>query len=603
MLKYLKLFVLFFFVPFFTYAQSNIEIESEIDEVTVYESGALVRRNGSFHTNRGKSILKFTKLSPWVKEQTIKIDGDGSYTILNVQFKNDYLNELERDKEIENLIDSLEYLKEKVEDSDTQIKIFGEQLDFLKSNQSISGKQQAIELANLKAINNYYSEQLQKLNMNLLHEKRRKKEFNEEIKKINNELNSIRNNQALPSGTIEVSIEKSSNAKSKISISYQVENASWYPSYDLRFNGTKEPVEISYKANITQNSGVDWKDVNIILSNVQSHLSGVLPEMKPWHLYFYYQELSSALQGRVAGVNIAEANDEVLMEFDMEEAPLNIRGVGSLPSNHPLYVIDGVPQEEPHNLNPNDIESIQVLKDASTKAVYGTRASNGVVVITTKKDKTSKSSAPLSVSYKNETSVEFAIDNKQTIMSNNQLNTFIFKNAALNAVYEYQAVPKLSERVYLIGKIIDWSSADLVDGEANIYMENSYVGKSQINASQFSDTLDISFGIDNNIIIEREKLSDFSETRFIGSNKKETIACKISVRNNKSYPVNVTVFDQIPLSTSKEIQIEPVEISGGNLQETSGQIHWDLILNPNENAELIISYSVRYPKSKKIILE
>jgi len=603
MLKYLKLFVLFFFVPFFTYAQSNIEIESEIDEVTVYESGALVRRNGSFHTNRGKSILKFTKLSPWVKEQTIKIDGDGSYTILNVQFKNDYLNELERDKEIENLIDSLEYLKEKVEDSDTQIKIFGEQLDFLKSNQSISGKQQAIELANLKAINNYYSEQLQKLNMNLLHEKRRKKEFNEEIKKINNELNSIRNNQALPSGTIEVSIENSSNAKSKISISYQVENASWYPSYDLRFNGTKEPVEISYKANITQNSGVDWKDVNIILSNVQSHLSGVLPEMKPWHLYFYYQELSSALQGRVAGVNIAEANDEVLMEFDMEEAPLNIRGVGSLPSNHPLYVIDGVPQDEPHNFNPNDIESIQVLKDASTKAVYGTRASNGVVVITTKKDKTSKSSAPLSVSYKNETSVEFAIDNKQTIMSNNQLNTFIFKNAALNAVYEYQAVPKLSERVYLIGKIIDWSSADLVDGEANIYMENSYVGKSQINASQFSDTLDISFGIDNNIIIEREKLSDFSETRFIGSNKKETIACKISVRNNKSYPVNVTVFDQIPLSTSKEIQIEPVEISGGNLQETSGQIHWDLILNPNENAELIISYSVRYPKSKKIILE
>jgi TonB-dependent SusC/RagA subfamily outer membrane receptor len=477
MLKYLKLFVPFFFIPFFTYAQSNIEIESGIGEVTVYESGALVRRNGSFQTNRGKSILKFTKLSPWVKEQTIKIDGDGSYTILNVQFKNDYLNELERDKEIENLIDSLEYLKEKVEDSDTQIKIFGEQLDFLKSNQSISGKQQATELANLKAINNYYSEQLQKLNMNLLNEKRRKKEFNEEIKKINNELNSIKNNQTLPSGTIEVSIEKSSNAKSKISISYQIENASWYPSYDLRFNGTKEPVEISYKANITQNSGVDWKDVNIILSNVQSHLSGVLPEMNPWHLYFYYQELSSALQGRVAGVNIAEANDEVLMEFDMEEAPLSIRGVESLPSNNPLYVIDGVPQDEPHNLNPNDIESIQVLKDASTKAVYGTRASNGVVVITTKKDRASQSSAPLSISYKNETSVEFAIDNKQTIMSNNQLNTFIFKNAALNAVYEYQAVPKLSERVYLIGKIIDWSSADLVDGEANIYMENSLCRK------------------------------------------------------------------------------------------------------------------------------
>ena len=63
------------------------------------------------------------------------------------------------------------------------------------------------------------------------------------------------------------------------------------------------------------------------------------------------------------------------------------------------------------------------------------------------------------------------------------------------------------------------------------------------------------------------------------------------------------VKDQIPLSTSKEIQIETVDLSGGKLDESTGEIIWTLALEPNETTELLISYSVRYPKNKTIILE
>ena len=92
-----------------------------------------------------------------------------------------------------------------------------------------------------------------------------------------------------------------------------------------------------------------------------------------------------ALQGRVPGMNItADGNPS-------GAATVRIRGVGTLNDNDPLYIIDGVPTKAGmHELNGNDIESIQVLKDAASASIYGSRAANGVIIITTKKGKDGK---------------------------------------------------------------------------------------------------------------------------------------------------------------------------------------------------------------------
>lgn len=90
-----------------------------------------------------------------------------------------------------------------------------------------------------------------------------------------------------------------------------------------------------------------------------------------------------ALQGRLAGVQITSDGSP-----SGSNTQVVIRGVGTLNNTDPLYVIDGVPTKAGmHELNPNDIESIQVLKDASSASIYGSRASNGVIIVTTKKGK------------------------------------------------------------------------------------------------------------------------------------------------------------------------------------------------------------------------
>lgn len=99
-----------------------------------------------------------------------------------------------------------------------------------------------------------------------------------------------------------------------------------------------------------------------------------------------------ALQGRVPGMNIsADGNPS-------GASTVRIRGVGTLNNNDPLYIIDGVPTKGGmHELNPGDIESIQVLKDAASASIYGSRAANGVIIITTRRGKDLKVTLDASV--------------------------------------------------------------------------------------------------------------------------------------------------------------------------------------------------------------
>ncbi len=97
---------------------------------------------------------------------------------------------------------------------------------------------------------------------------------------------------------------------------------------------------------------------------------------------------AQALQGKAAGVQVTQPSGKPGTEFSVR-----IRGTNSINANNdPLYVIDGIPTTDTKGLNPNDIESMQILKDAASASIYGARASNGVVLITTKKGKAGKTS-------------------------------------------------------------------------------------------------------------------------------------------------------------------------------------------------------------------
>ena len=172
-----------------------------------------------------------------------------------------------------------------------------------------------------------------------------------------------------------------------------------------------------------------------------------------------------------------------------------------------------------------------------------------------------------------------------------------------NALYEYYAVPKLDKDAFLIARIVRWDQYNLLEGEANLYFEEAFVGRSILNAKSLDDTLDISLGRDKNIVVGREKNEEFCKRKSLGMNVSESRGFKLMVRNKKSQPINITIFDQIPVSVVSDISVTPENLSNGSLDKHNGEITWQLTLEPQQQKDLHLHYEVRYPKKERIILE
>ena len=139
-----------------------------------------------------------------------------------------------------------------------------------------------------------------------------------------------------------------------------------------------------------------------------------------------HSNISSMLEGKVAGVQITSDGQPGA------DPAVRIRGIGSFGDTSPLYVIDGVPMGTTiRDFSPNDIETIQVLKDASAAAIYGSRAANGVVIITTKGGKKNQ---PIMVDYTGYVGVDKIRKNVYKVMDSAQYGDFVrmaFDNSGL----------------------------------------------------------------------------------------------------------------------------------------------------------------------------
>ena len=163
--------------------------------------------------------------------------------------------------------------------------------------------------------------------------------------------------------------------------------------------------------------------------------------------------------------------------------------------------------------------------------------------------------------------------------------------------------PKIDKDAFLVAEATGWERLNLLQGEANVYFENTFVGKSILDPGQTSDTLRFSMGRDRSIRIERTKENDYSSRRAIGSNQTQTVAWKFSVRNTRPEPVVLTLADQLPVSRNSAIAVSAEELSGGQLDKESGIVTWRLELKPGEQRELRLRYAVKYPKGRSLTIE
>ncbi len=370
-----------------------------------------------------------------------------------------------------------------------------------------------------------------------------------------------------------------------------------------------EPIEVSVSNSAISN--VSLTSISKALDDVvvvgygtikKSDLTGSVSKVK---LENAAQQTSSSfeqlLQGKAAGVNITQTSGD-----PGSGIVFNIRGTNSLGANQPLIVIDGVPiesdnntvnaktgadyftsQQQPTNalanLNPNDIESIEILKDASSTAIFGSRGANGVVMVTTKRGKTGKDR--LSYAYRNDAS--------QLPKRINMLNSKDFATYANEATYNSDSTKGMYSR-YRLGQI---------DSLTNIFWQDMVFAKSSSQDHQLSlsggddrtkyaigaNYTDI-IGVVRNTYFRKEGVS-FNLDRQCSNNFKIGITSKLNLSDNRqglqstNHPVQggsvvTTALRSSPLGNpftpdgeiNIALQNNPVSVVANSVSKTSGSL-------------------------------
>jgi uncharacterized protein (TIGR02231 family) len=521
----------------YVFAQNSQLVTSRISDVTVFLNRAQVTRQIKTQLQQGKTELVVGGLTSMLDPQSIQVSSKGNFIILGTSHQQNYLSELNMPKSLKLMHDSIDWLSKQISLEQSQKEILNKEETMLMSNQKIGGANQNLSVAELKAMADFYRARLSEIVSSRMKEDEKIKKFSERISKLQQQFNT--QNEMYQRNTSEIIISVSADVAANVDLelNYVVSNAGWNPQYDIRAINTKNPIQLSYKANVFQSTGEEWKNVKLKLSTANPNQSGLKPELIAWYLNFYQPVMYAprALQGRAAGLQVlrkeTEENDKQLQEV--------------------------------------------VVTPATTAADYVTTIQTSL-------------------------NTEFDIALPYTVTSASKPTLVDIRNYELNAIYNYSTAPKLDKDAFLLAKATGWEELSLLPGEANIFFEGTFTGKSFIDPNNIKDTLALSLGRDKRIVVKREKLKELTLRKFIGTNQKESYAWEISVRNTKSESVKVTLEDQIPVSQNSQIEVTIIDLANASHNKDTGKISWDLKLQPNETKKIVFKYEVKYPKDKQV---
>lgn len=609
-------------------AAGGQKVKTSVEQVTLFIDGAQVTRTRQIDLPAGNSTVVFTGLSPYLDDKSMQVSAKGPFTVTAVNRLFNHTDSLERSVRQQALEREIADTKRQQKQLNASYEVLEAEYAMLKENCSVGNRNVATPLAGIKELNEYYVARLQALKSKELSLKEEATTIDSRERRLRAELAQLGGKQSVPMSEVEVRIEAPAACKGSFTLTYYVRNAGWFPSYDIRSGGLSEPVEISYKANIFQNTKEEWKNVTLTLSSSNPNTGSIAPQLRTWWLDYglaaprYNLNLTN---NTVSGI-VFDSRREPLAGASVLIPGTTIGAITDSQGRYSITVPNGagnlqfnflgyIPQTEQitgNSMNVTMQEDATVM-DEVVVVGYGTARKNtftgAVPEVKTfsaaaPKTEIAERSAVMDVEQtQNQLGYEFEIKQPYTIPSDGKSVAAEIGRFNLTAAYTYQSTPKIDKDAFLVAEATGWEKLNLLQGEANVYFENTFVGKSILDPNQTSDTLRFSMGRDRSIRIERTKENDYSSRRAIGSNQTQTMAWKFTVRNTRPEPVVLTLADQLPVSRNSTIAVSAEELSGGELDKESGIVTWRLELKPGEQRELRLRYAVKYPKGRSLTIE
>lgn len=618
---------------FYTNAQKEqVNIQSKIEKVTIFLQGAQVERSAKQNLQPGKYNIFFGGISSKIDVQSIQLKAEGKLTVLSVTHQINFLEEQQVQDEIKQLEIEKEQLQDKISMEKNIQNVYKQEEELISKNQTIKGENSTLKASELKDIADFQRLRLTEIYQKLLENDHNLKKMNMNLQKLNKQLIELNQKKDLSTSEVIVAVDVKESVDATFHLSYLVKHASWFPTYDIRVLDISKPITLQMKANINQQSGEDWKDVKLFLSTGDPNENGTKPTLNPWYLKYFNPAVSSNILIRGL-TNLSGNGTSNFVSGRVQDekgkpipfATILAKGTKSgVATDDQGYFTIQLP-EGFNNLIVSSVgyKSQEILKSAGFATVtlqkseeslneivvvgYGTRQNSNDLDYSTDSVKTFKKKKEETnintTTYYQPTNTIFEIENPYSVPNDGKVYTVEINNFELNALYEYYSAPKLDASAYLTAKITEWQELNLLPGNVNLFFEGTFIGNSFLDLLAAGDTLKLSLGKDKGVVVKRTLMKEYSQKKFLGSNKSDSREYEILVRNNKQQPINIIIEDQFPISTAKEIEVEKLSYDGGKLDDDTKKLIWSLNIDGKKETKIQLGYTIKYPKDKTLQID
>lgn len=539
-------------------AQTTKTIKTKPNKAIVYLTGAEITHQEFINIPSGLSEIVLENVSPYLDETSISAYLKGAMIIdtkrnlLYPEQEKKPNNEKKYKIAIERINDSIEEMDFQIKDCTNKYNAFEKEKNLLINNRLIKGEFSNDSLGLLKSSLDLLRSRLNNIDEQALIIERKTNKLNKIRQNLvdrldyyevlqNEESPFIDPNKYNPIHQVVITVESSQALGGILTLKYYVKNAGWMPMYDIQASSGKDKIQMIYRAQVYQNTGLEWKDVSLILSTSNPALGNTKPILTEWNLFFGYPNTYS------------------------QELNKNI------PSNTFSYNYLG---------NNNRLGSTKITTDDASSV------------------ESEESPIPVFTVNDNFLRTEYEIKTKYSISSDNKAHNVIINNIDIPVKLAYMTVPKLDNDAFLMGKIVDWEDLNLIPASARIYFDESYIGSTTVEPTSTKDTLYINLGRDRSIMVKRQNIKEKCKETFIEDQKVVTKTIEITVRNTKGITLDFEIEDQIPITNDPNIKIKLIDGDKATYNEVTGKLTWKERIKSKETKKVRFTYEVRYPKDK-----
>ena len=557
-------------------AQEIQQADAVLNSVTVYKVGAELKHTAKVNLAQGNTELVINNIASNIDESSIQINAPSNMTIMSVMVTRNYKPDQQKNlsspeyKQKEALLKATEAALQK---SVNKRQAIERTLSLLSKNEVAKGEQGGVNVAELSKLTDYYLAKQIELNDQIAVLREQEAEQSKLVQEYRAQLGNMTGQESNTGGQLVLQVMSTTPVlNNSINISYISRNAGWVAAYDLKADKVSDPLRIMYKANVVQQTGLDWKKVKLVLSTGNPTVGSNAPILTAWFLRY--------------GQAYQPARNEVAVNTIQSYKYKSNASMAEVSANQ---------------LSGRPVTSVAEMLENAAPGVYTTGSeqpgSGGDIRL---RGQSSLGVSEYTAVEEKELDATFDIDIPYSIASNNKPHSVSLKELTIPASYKYYAVPKLDPDAFLLAEVSGYEKLNLIPGEANIVFENTYVGKTVLNPYNTQDTLNLSMGRDKRITIKREKITGQSASKVLGGNKKQSFTYELTIKNSKKEAIDMMLKDQYPIGTDNNMEVELLSSDNAMINKETGILTWKLNIKPGETKKVRFTYSVKYPKEQYI---